>query len=327
MDALSEAMRAVRVTGALFFNGEFTAPWRFATPAQEQIAPVVSPDSERLVLFHLLTEGQATARVAGQDDVDLAAGDIVVFPHGHAHEIWNGRTSRLFPGARLLPRLAKGELAAEKWGGNGAITRIICGYLGCERHAENLFLRGMPAMIKVNVRGSPAGTWIESATSHCASEPERQRAGRLAVLAKLAEALFVETLCRYMDESPPGCTGWLAGARDPRVGQALARLHREPARAWTLPELAQASGTSRTVLAERFAQLMGEPPLAYLARWRLQLGARRLSCTNRTVLQVACDVGYGSEAAFSRAFKRAFGMPPARYRREHKAPEPASNRA
>lgn len=327
MDALSEAMRAVRVTGALFFNGEFTAPWRFATPAQDQIAPVVSPDSERLVLFHLLTDGQATARVAGHDDVNLEAGDIVVFPHGDAHEIWHGRTSRLFPGARLLPKLAKGELATEKWGGKGSVTRIICGYLGCERHAESLFLSGLPAIIKTNVRGSPTGAWIESAIRHCASEPQWQQAGRLAVLAKLAETLFVETLCRYMDESPSERTGWLAGARDAKVGRALAHLHREPARAWTLPQLAQASGTSRTVLAERFVQLMGEPPLAYLARWRLQLGARRLSCTNRTVLQVACDVGYGSEAAFSRAFKRAFGMPPARYRREHKASEPASNRA
>lgn len=321
MDALSEAMRAVRVTGALFFNGEFSAPWRFATPAQDQIRPTVSPDSERLVLFHLVTEGHATARVDGHDEVSLAAGDIVVFPHGDAHELWHGRTTRLFPGTRLLPKLANGELAAEKWGGDGPVTRIICGYLGCERHAEGLFLGGLPAMLRTNVRDSPSGAWIESAIRHCASEPESQRAGRMAVLAKLAETVFVETLCRYMDELPPERTGWLAGARDAKVGRALALLHRDPARAWTLPELARASGTSRTVLADRFAQLMGEPPLAYLARWRLQLGARLLLTTNRKVLQVACDVGYESEAAFSRAFSRAFGAPPGRYRRERKGGE------
>ena len=322
MDALSEAMRAVRVTGALFFNGEFAAPWRFATPAQDQIGPKISPDSERLVLFHLVTDGHATARTAGHDEVSLAAGDIIVFPHGDAHEMWHGRTSKLFPGTRLLPKLAKGELAAEKWGGNGPVTRIICGYLGCERHAEGLFLSGLPAILKTNVRSSSAGAWIESAIRHCVSELELQRAGRSAVLAKLAETLFVETLCRYMDELPPERTGWLAGARDAKVGQALALLHRDPARAWTLPELARASGTSRTVLADRFAQLMGESPLAYLARWRLQLGARRLLTTNRKVLQVAYDVGYESEAAFSRAFRRAFGAPPARYRRERKAEQP-----
>lgn len=322
MDALSEAMRAVRVTGALFFNGEFAAPWRFATPSQDQIGPAISPDSERLVLFHLITDGHAIARTAGHDDLSLEAGDIVIFPHGDAHELWQGRTSKLFPGTRLLPKLERGELAAEKWGGDGPVTRIICGYLGCERHAEGLFLSGLPAMLKTNVRGSPAGTWVESAIRHCVNQPELQRAGRLAVLAKLAEALFVETLCRYMDELPSGHTGWLAGARDPKVGQALALLHRDPARAWTLPDLARASATSRTVLADRFAQIMGESPLAYLARWRLQLGARRLLTTNWKVLRVAQDVGYESEAAFSRAFRRAFGTPPGQYRREGKTDQP-----
>lgn len=322
MDALSEAMRAVRITSALFFNGEFAAPWRFATPAQEKVAPTVSPDSERLVLFHLVTDGKATARTARHDDVTLTAGDIVVFPHGDAHEMWNGRTSKLFPATRLLPKLAKGELAAEKWGGNGPVTRIICGYLGCERHAESTFLSGLPAILRINVRSSPAGAWIESAIRHCVSELELQRAGRLAVLAKLAETLFVETLCRYMDELPPERTGWLATARDPIVGQALALLHRNPAHPWTLPDLARASGTSRTILADRFVQLMGESPLAYLARWRLQLAARRLLTTNQKILQVAHDVGYESEAAFSRAFRRAFGEPPARYRRERKAQQP-----
>jgi AraC-like DNA-binding protein len=233
--------------------------------------------------------------------------------------MWNGRASRLFPGARLLPKLAKGELAAESWGGSGPVTQIICGYLGCERHAESSFLSGLPPIFKVNVRSSPAGGWIESAIRNGVSEIESQRAGRSAVLAKLAETLFVETLCRYMDELPPERTGWLATARDPKVGQALALLHRDPARAWTLPDLARASGTSRTVLADRFSALMGESPLAYLARWRLQLAARRLMTTDHKVLQVAYDVGYESEAAFSRAFSRVFGMPPARYRRERKA--------
>ena len=148
---------------------------------------------------------------------------------------------------------------------------------------------------------------------------ESQRAGRVAVLAKLAETLFVETLCRYMEALPSERTGWLAAARDPKIGTALALLHRDPARAWSLPDLARGSGVSRTVLAERFAQLMGESPLAYLARWRLQLAARRLLMTDRKMLQIAHDVGYESEAAFSRAFRREFGVPPARYRREQRS--------
>jgi AraC-like DNA-binding protein len=216
----------------------------------------------------------------------------------------------------LLPKLAADEMATEKWGGNGPVTRIICGYFGCERHAQELFLNGLPAVLKLHVRGNPAGVWIESAIRHSAGEIEAQRPGRTAVLSRLAEALFMETLCRYMEGLPPGHRSWLAAARDPKVGKALALLHRDPAHPWTLATLAQASGVSRSVLAGRFSELMGETPLAYLARWRLQLAARRLLTSDAKVLQVAYEVGYESEAAFSRAFKRAFGVPPARYRRE-----------
>lgn len=315
MDALSEALRAVRVTSALFFTGEFSAPWRFATPSQEKAAPVLAPGTEHLVLFHLVTEGKATARTTGHDDVALAPGDLIVFPHGDAHDLWNGKAAELFPSTRLLPKLSKGELAAEKWGGTGPVTRIICGYFGCERHAKSSFLQGLPAVFKINVRANKASAWIESAIRHWVSDQELQRPGRPVVLAKLAETLFMHALCVYMEELPAERTGWLAAARDSKVGQALAHLHREPARSWTLDDLATASSTSRTLLAERFTRLMGEPPLAYLARWRLQLGARLLLTTDRKVLRVAYDVGYESEAAFSRAFKRAFGTPPARYRR------------
>jgi AraC-like DNA-binding protein len=197
-----------------------------------------------------------------------------------------------------------------------APTGIICGYLGCERRAGSLFLNGLPSAFKVNVRGGDAGSWIESAIRHSVSEVEVQRPGRMAVLSKLAESLFIDALCRYMDELPLEGTGWLAGARDPAVGRALAHHHRNPARAWTLQDLARVTGVSRTVLTERFTRFLGTPPLAYLAHWRLQMGARLLRTTNRKVLDVAGEVGYESEAAFNRAFKRAFGTPPARYRRE-----------
>lgn len=319
MDALSEALYAVRITSALFFTGEFSAPWRFATPSQAKAAPVLAPDAEHLVLFHLVTDGTATARAKGHDDVALVPGDLVVFPHGDAHELWNGEGADLFPSTRLVPKLSRGELAAEKWGGGGPVTRIVCGYFGCDRHAESSFLQGLPLVFKINVRANAASAWIESAIRHWVSDRELQRPGRPVVLAKLAETLFMHALSVYMEELPAERTGWLAAARDANVGQALAHLHRDPARPWTLDDLATASSTSRTVLAERFARLMGEPPLAYLARWRLQLGARLLLTTDRKVLRVASDVGYESEAAFSRAFKRAFGAPPARYRRAHGA--------
>ncbi len=328
MDALSEVLRAVRVTSAFFFNGEFSRPWRFATRESRAVARVLAPGTDPLVLFHLVTLGEATVRVAGHDDVPLAAGDIVLFPHGDHHEVWNGRALRRFDVTRLLPTLRAGGLATEKWGGSGPVTKLICGYFGCERYAERLFLSGLPAVFKVNIRGDATGSWIESAIGQSVSELESGRAGRLALLSKLAEAVFMEALCRYMDELPPERTGWLAGARDPVVGQALACIHRDPSRGWTLAELAKAVGASRTVLAERFTRLLGEPPLAYLGRWRLQLAARLLETTDRKVLRVAMDVGYLSEAAFNRAFKREFGVPPARYRRRfhEQAPRPLSPR-
>jgi AraC-like DNA-binding protein len=323
MDALSEALRSLQVTSALFFSGEFSAPWRFATPAQDKLAPALSPESEHLVVFHLVTSGEATARAQGHDSLSLSSGELVIFPHGDAHEMSNGKGARLFPSTRLAPSLSRGELAHEQWGGGGATTGIVCGYFGCERRAGYLFLKGLPPIFKVSVRGGPSGSWIESAIRHAVGEVEAQRPGRMAVLSKLAESLFVDALCRYMDELPLEGAGWLAAARDPNVGSALAHLHRDPAHPWTLQELARASGVSRTVLVERFTQFLGEPPLAYLAQWRLQMGARILRTTNRKVIEVASAVGYESEAAFNRAFKRAFGTPPARYRRETNAAQTA----
>jgi AraC-like DNA-binding protein len=315
MDALSEALRGVRITGALFFNAEYGAPWGFASPPSASVAPLLAPGTEHLVFFHLLTEGQAKASVHGHDGVTLEAGDIVVFPHGDAHSLWNGRVHELHVRTDLLAKLLTGSLVSERGGGRGAVTRFVCGYFGCERYAERLFLAGLPPVFKVHIRGDPAGAWIESSICHSVNEIAAGRAGRLALLAKLSEALFMETLCRYMDELPPERAGWLAAARDEVAGRALATIHRDPARAWTLPELARDVGASRTVLVERFTRLLGEPPLAYLARWRLQLAARLLEATDHKVLQVAQEVGYGSEPAFNRAFKRTFEVPPAQYRR------------
>jgi AraC-like DNA-binding protein len=314
MDALSEALRNMRVTGSLFLNGAFSAPWGYATPPVAAFAPLLAPGTEHLVLFHLVTAGGATARV-GDREVTLEAGEIIVIPHGDAHELWNGRNAELADAQALLPRILSGSLAVERGGGGGALTEFVCGYFGCERYAERLFLAGLPPLFKVRLRDDAAGQWLESAILHSVTPDEDGRAGRAAFRAKLSEALFIETLCRYMEELPPEQSGWLAAARDEVAGNALALLHRDPARAWTLEDLAEAAGTSRTVLAERFTRFLGEPPLTYLARWRLQLAARLLETTDQKVLKVALDVGYESEAAFNRAFKRQFDLPPGQYRR------------
>jgi AraC-like DNA-binding protein len=315
MDALSEVLSTVRMTGAIFFNAEFTAPWGFTEADRDTMAHVLAPGTERLVPFHLVTEGEAVARTQGMPELRLAAGDIVIVPRGDRHSLSRGSPTRLLDGRRWLEEIFSGDLGVTRGGGGGAATRFVCGYFGCERQADRTFLAGLPPMIKVNIRSDAAGAWLETSIRHLVCEACSRRPGGTALLSKMAEALFVEALRRYMEELPTEQTGWLAGARDPVAGAVLALLHRLPCHQWTLEKLAAEVGASRSVVAERFARCLGEPPLTYLARWRMQLAARQLRASRKTILQLASEVGYVSEAAFNRAFKREFGLPPARYRR------------
>lgn len=317
MDVLSQALATVRMTGAIFFNLECSAPWGFAVPPVRDVGNLLSPGTERLVSYHLVTDGKALVQSEDADDLWVTAGDIVVVPHGDAHTVMNGAPATLVKSRVPVDELLCGTPSTVRLFGapDGDKTRVICGFLGCEQHADRLFLAGLPRLFKVHLRDDEAGAWLESSVRHLATEAASARAGTAALLAKLAEALFVETLRRYMHDLPAEHRGWLAAARDPVVGAALALLHREPYRAWSVPELAAEVGASRSVLGERFARYLDEPPLAYLVRWRLQLAARRLETTRKTVLEVGLEVGYQSESAFNRAFKREFGLPPAQYRK------------
>jgi len=315
MDALSEALSAVRMTGAIFFSAECSAPWGFKVPPMEKAAHLLSPGSERLVGYHLVTEGNALVQVPGSADITLAPGDVAIFPHGDPHTVSHGSPKTLFDSGAFVGKFMAGKLDTMRLGGGGELTRFVCGYFGCERHADRLFLAGLPPIIRINVRGDAAGGWLESSIRHLVTEAGSRRPGCAVLLSKMAEALFIETLRRYMEQLPPEHTGWLAGARDPIVGGVLVLLHRKPYHPWTLDEIAHEVGGSRSVVAERFARFLGDPPLRYLARWRLQLAARLLQTTHKPVLQLASDVGYESESAFNRAFKREFGLPPAQYRR------------
>jgi AraC-like DNA-binding protein len=267
------------------------------------------------VLFHLVLEGRATARVEGAADITLEAGDIVAFPQGHAHRIWQGRPLRWYDTAPAVRRALAGGLQVTRTGGSGDATRFVCGYFSCDRWASEVILAGLPSMLTVSVRDGERRGWLEDAIQFLAAEAASDHAGRSALLTKLSEALFVETLRRWMTALPAEHLGWLAGARDDVVGRALALLHRQPSRRWTLDALARDVGASRSTLAERFAHYLHEPPMTYLARWRLQLGARLLATTRQSVLEIAGRVGYESEAAFNRAFRRKYELPPGRYRR------------
>ena len=316
MDALSEALKAVRMTGAIFYSLECSAPWGFAVPNLCEVAHVLAPGTERLVSYHLVTEGEALVQFADEAPISVAAGEVLIIPHGDAHNVWNGSPVTLIDSAPSLREYLAGTLKVMRVGEGGPKTRFICGYFGCERHAERMFLAGLPTMIKIDIRGDEAGAWIENSIRLLVSSENTNRPGHAVLLSKASEALFVEALRRYMEQLPPEQPGWLAAAKDPIVGSALALLHREPFNDWTLEGLAAEAGTSRSVLAERFARYLGDAPLTYLARWRLQLASRLLETTRKTIQQVATDVGYDSEASFNRAFKREFGNPPARYRKQ-----------
>jgi AraC-like DNA-binding protein/mannose-6-phosphate isomerase-like protein (cupin superfamily) len=319
MDAFSAALSSVRMTGAIFADAICTAPWGFAVPAigaLERVVHMLAPGTERVVGYHLVTEGRALVGIEGSADVPLTAGDIVIIPHGDPHRVTNGAPSKLIDTSPALAKWLAGDVSSMELGGGGERTHFVCGYFGCERHAARLFLAGLPSLIKINLRTDAAGRWLENSIRHLLDEAKSQRPGGAVVLSKMAEAFFIETLRRYMQQLPPEQRGWLAGARDPVVGAALALLHRQPCHSWTLSELGAEIGASRSLVAERFVLFLGEPPLTYLVRWRLQLAARLLQTTQKTILQVAVDVGYESEAAFNRAFRREFDLPPAQYRRK-----------
>ena len=315
MDALSETLRVVRLVGAIFINARFTAPWCYQSPRADTVAPLLEPGAERVVIFHLITEGECFVEMNGQPPVRLVAGDAVLFPHGDAHLM----TSQpgLPPatgGGRLAEVLSRrpGQLA---YGGGGARTRLVCGYLACDARLAAMLLQGLPSLVKVNVRGSSAGTWLEASVRYALAEARSPRPGGAGVLAKLAEVLFIEVLRLYVNQQAEGRTGWLAGVGDRIVGAALNALHANPAQAWTLDELARVATTSRSVLAERFQQLVGTSPMQYLTQWRMLLAANLLSRSNAPLASIAQDVGYQTDTAFSRAFRREYGAPPDAWRR------------
>jgi AraC-like DNA-binding protein len=326
MDVLSEILRVVKLEGALFFNAEFTAPWCLASGSRA-MAPYLAPAAGNLIIYHFLTEGRGYAELADGHREELTAGDIVVLPHGDAHLLGNGAAAERFDSAQFFANSLSPGLKLARFGGGGETTKFVCGFMMCDPRLSEGFLAGLPKIFTVNIVREPSAQWLEQSIRFSVNEVNGSHAGGGLVLAKLAELLFVETLRRYINALPSDQTGWLAGARDPVVGQALAVLHRESAHPWTISDLARRVGLSRTRLAERFQHFLGESPMAYLAQWRMKLGAQILQSTGNSVAEVAAAVGYGSEAAFNRAFKREFDCPPGQFRRRHKGTLAESSRA
>jgi len=309
MDPLSDLLHVVRLDGAHFYTVDAGDPWSVhALPARE-LAPRIMPHAEHLISYHIITRGRCVGGVLGEEHVELDAGDIIVFPHGDAHVMASGRGVRV---ADDLVSIAQRQHPNNVMLGEGERgTSLICGFFGCDLRPFNPLLETLPRRLHLRRMSSP---WLDAFTRHLADETRTGSAGADAVLTRLAEVMFVEVLRRYLQELAPEQTGWLAGLRDPVAGRVLGLIHARPAHSWTLDLLAREVASSRSVVARRFAEIVGLPPMQYLTRWRMQLAASRLAHDGAKVAAVAADVGYDSEAAFSRAFKRATGHSPAAWR-------------
>ena len=318
MDVLSDVLRAVRLNGAVYFDIDAGYPWTGESPGTAEIATAVMPGVEHVISFHAILSGSCWAALSDGSTpaLNLSAGDVVVFPGG-APNVMGSEA-----GARGEPDMAMYYKPVDKHlpftlirGGEGQErTRFVCGYLGCDTRPFNPLLAALPPMLRVT-KPTDGGRWVTDLFSMALQEGGSGRAGGETILAKLSELMFVEVIRCYIETLPAETRGWLSGLRDPHVGKALRLIHARPAEGWTLERLAREAGLSRTVFAERFSDYVGVSPVHYLTGWRLQLARRMLEQTGFGVARAAAEVGYESEAAFNRAFKKFVGVPPGAWRK------------
>jgi AraC-like DNA-binding protein len=316
-DALSDVLKTVRLTGATFFDVVATAPWVAESPPREMILPKILPGAEHLIAYHVVTEGRCFANIVGEEPIALEAGEVIVFTKGDPHVMSSSpgmRAGPIPPGALDTATLSQLPFCIN-YGSDGPTTaKLVCGYLACDAQPFNPLLENLPRVIKAGGKRGGDADWLGQFIRVATTESADKRAGGESVLAKLSELMFIEVIRRHLATLPPEQAGWLAGLRDPFVGKALSLMHARPAQDWTIEDLARDVGLSRSVLAERFADLVGMPPIQYLAKWRMQIATGLLS-GGANIATVAAEVGYGSEPAFSRAFKKMVGVPPSDWRR------------
>jgi AraC-like DNA-binding protein len=313
MDALSELLRVIRLTGFAYIDVELTAPWAIQTPPPAAIAERLAPGAERIIPYHLVPEGECFVQIQGEAPVAVGAGEVVLVPRGDVHVLSSQ------PGMEPLRittdmtvKLARPEsMARVRYGGGGARTRLICGFFACDEVLSGHLVLHLPKLLRCGFGADSAAALLERTVrdSRAGTQP-----GAGAVLGKLSELLFVDAIRAYLDGAP-GHEGWTAGLRDGTASRALALIHGKPEARWSLESLARAVGVSRTALADHFARCTGAAPMQYLSQWRLRLAADSLRHTDHAIKKIAATAGFASVAAFTRAFKREFGAAPATWRR------------
>ena len=316
-DPLSDVLKTVRLTGAVFFDVSARAPWVAEQPAPETILPKVLPGAGHLISYHVITEGRCFANIIGQESIPVEAGEVIVFTRGDAHVMASSPGMRAEPHpAGLYDAGATSQPFFANLGEDGPIVaKVVCGFFACDAAPFNPLLDNLPSIIKVRADDDAESHWLSQFIHVAKAESDEKRAGGGSVLAKLSELMFIEVVRGHLASLPLEQTGWLAGLRDPLVGKALTLIHARPSHNWTIEDLAKEAGLSRSVLAERFTAFVGIPPIEYLGRWRMQIATGLLNSGRSNIANIAAEVGYGSEAAFSRAFKRIVGAPPSERRR------------
>ncbi|MBV9696184.1 MAG: AraC family transcriptional regulator [Gammaproteobacteria bacterium] len=318
---MSEVLAAVRLTGAVFLEMTLRERWSYLTAPARAIAEVLMPDADHVIPYHLVTAGACYARLLNGRPVALQAGDVILFPAGDRHVLAAASRDALalrpvdLTGESLQELLQRGAVEEFSSGTRGATTRIVCGFLACDARLAAPIIRSLPRLLRVRLGGTDKAAWMASSIRLSVRESAARRPGSAMVLARLSEVLFAEAVRQHMESHPAPETGWLGALKDRFIGKALARLHENPRAPWTVAQLAREVGLSRSALGERFTAMVGAPPMQYLARWRVALAASRLRHSDASIRSIAHEVGYASEAAFIRVFKKEYGTPPAAWRR------------
>jgi len=313
MDPLADVLRSVRLSGGVFLDARFTEPWSVLANLTAEDCRAFFANPTQLIAYHFVIEGHLHLGIPGEPSIEIHAGEIVLLTRNDPHTMGSAPGLKPVNAATLIQPAESSGLARIIHGGGGPETHIVCGYLGSEE-GYNPLIAALPSALKLDVRQSMSRDWIEASVRFAAAEFADGKLASSSVMSRLSETLLVEAVRQYALRLPDGDCGWLKGFSDPQIGRALALIHREIAAPWSADALARGVGMSRSAFIDRFRNIVGLPPIRYLTVWRLQMARQQLRETPKSIAQIARSVGYDSEEAFSRAFKREFGMPPARWR-------------
>lgn len=316
MDELLDTLRAMRLSGGIFLDAEFTAPWCVSAQVGPEDCSPFTAEPRHIIAYHYVTKGRCLVKVADQKPLEVQRGEIVVVPRNDPHVIASATSLRPLSVDNLIHAAPEGGLAKITYGGGGARTTILCGFLGSDL-PQSALIGLLPSILKIDAADGASEDWIKSTFQFAARELAAGQTNSPLILAKLAELLFMEAVRRYLSSQPPSANTFAAGMHDPLVGRALGLLHGQIARRWTTDDLARELALSRSAFAERFTRAVGEPPMRYLARQRFEQASLQLKESADPIARIAYSVGYESEEAFSRAFRREYGVPPAAWRRAH----------